>query len=237
MNKAEKYRFGAVIVAGGSSCRFGTKNKLFEVLAGIPVFILAIQPFIEICAGRIILVVHPENKLRFAKIAEEYLPSVSIRYVVGGSCRPESVLNGLSAFSPDEIDFVAIHDAARPLLDCDSVRAGFDFACVNGSAVFSSKITDTVKYLKSLDSAIISKTVDRDYLWAAETPQIFRFAEILKAYNFAVKDLKSFTDDSSIMEAAGFEVKIFPSPFKNIKVTIEQDIILAEALLRKDIGK
>ena len=233
MKKAEKFKFGALIVAGGSSRRFGAKNKLLEKIRGVPVFIRSMQPFIELCFGGIILVVSRETDLKFAKIAKEYFPGLSIRYVEGGDTRSESVRNGLHAFSEDEIDFVAIHDAARPLLDTVTVRSAFDFAAANGSAVFSSKITDTVKFLERPDSGVISRTVDRDHLWAARTPQIFKFSEIWKTYHSMGAKLKSFTDDAAVMEASGFEVRVFPSPLSNIKITHPQDILIAEALLEQ----
>jgi 2-C-methyl-D-erythritol 4-phosphate cytidylyltransferase len=237
MNKAEKDKYGAVIVAAGSSLRFGTKNKLFEKISGVPVFIRSIQSFIELCADRIILVVNQDNEQKFAKIAKEYFPKISIRYTEGGDTRAESVYNGLNAFSDGEINLVAIHDAARPLLDAVTLRLAFDFASVNGSAVFSSKITDTVKYLDNPDSGIISRTIDRNHLRAVQTPQIFRFQEIKKAYQSLKTNLKSFTDDSAVMEAFGFEVKIFSSPSVNIKITRPHDILIAEALLRQNIEK
>lgn len=232
MKNSLKCTFGALIAAGGISKRFG-KNKLLEKIAGIPVFVYSVRPFAEVCPDKIVLVVNSDNKMEFAKIAKEYLPDISIRFIDGGGTRAESVLNGLSAFAENEVDFVAIHDAARPLLDSTVLRDAFDFASRNGSAVFSSKITDTVKYLDSPDSGIISKTIDREHLWAARTPQIFRLTEIKRAYRLAGSKLSLFTDDSAVMEASGFKVRIFPSPPQNIKITHEHDISIAEAFLER----
>ena len=136
---------GIIIVAGGSSSRYGQKNKLFENLGGLPVFLHSIKnfaPFAE--KDSLILVVPQGQKNSFAEQIEKYLPQTKVKLVSGGSCRTESVKNGLAALPPGT-QIAAIHDAARPLADgrllldlVNTVQTG------NCGAIAAEKMIDSV---------------------------------------------------------------------------------------------
>ena len=108
---------GIIIVAGGSSSRYGQKNKLFENLGGLPVFLHSIKNFAPFAEKESLILVIPQGqKNSFVEQIEKYLPQTEVKLVSGGSCRTESVKNGLAALPPDT-RIAAIHDAARPLAD------------------------------------------------------------------------------------------------------------------------
>ncbi|HRU01750.1 MAG TPA: IspD/TarI family cytidylyltransferase [Victivallales bacterium] len=220
------------MVAGGSSRRFG-KNKLFEKILNLPVFILSIIPFtlISQCKNNIVLVINSEFKDAFSSDLQKYLPSAKIKIINGGTTRAESVKNGLIALSPVSPDLVAVHDAARPLIDISLIRKAFLYAQKNSSAVFAYPLSDTIKLINKKNMTI-KKTLDRKYLWAAQTPQIFRYTELLDAYEKEKKSLHNFTDDASIMESAGYKIKIFPSSQINLKITYQTDLLIANAICK-----
>jgi len=233
MKKNDSSIFSAIVVAGGSSKRFG-KNKLFEKISKIPVFIHSLIPFTFIpqCKNNIVLVINTKFEDDFSFYLQKYLPFVKIKIVNGGATRAESVKNGLIALSKVSPNLVAIHDAARPLIDKTLIEKAFLYAKKSGSAVFAYPLSDTIKVVRDKKNLLISNTLDRDYLWAAQTPQIFRYSELLEAYNREKKSLHKFTDDASIMELAGYKVKIFPSSPINLKITYHTDLIIANAIYK-----
>jgi len=202
---------------------------LFAKIAGIPVFVRSLMPFRNICENRIVLVVPPKLKDSFKKISRKFCPNVNIKYADGGRSRTDSVANGLEAISSLSLDLVAIHDAARPLIKEGNISLAFRFAAKHGSAIVSSRISDTIKFVNK-DNKIL-KTVDREYLISAQTPQIFKFNEIKRAYQKISKIKKSFSDDASVMEFLGQNVKVFITEDPNIKITYPKDLKLANALM------
>ncbi len=219
----------AVIVAGGSGKRFGKDNKLLAEIAGVPVFIRSTLPFLKTCKGLIVIVVPAKLRADFERISSEHFSPGAVLFSNGGKLREDSVRSGLDALRNSNPDFVAIHDAARPMVTERTVAEAFAFAQENGSAVVSAKLTDTVKLADT--HGRIERTLDRAFLWAAQTPQIFRYSEISFAYGRAAGKRKPFTDDASAMEAAGFRAVVFPGEPANIKITYSSDIRTAEALL------
>ncbi len=224
--KSKNNRFGALIVAGGCGRRFGKKNKLFAKIAEIPVFVKAILPFKNICENRIVLVVPESLQDEFKKLAKKFIPDIPIKYAYAGKERTDSVANGLAAMSGNNLDFIAIHDAARPLITEKLISEAFTFAVKNNSAVVSARISDTIK--KTNDKDEIINTLDRNNLWAAQTPQIFKYHDIIVAYKKVIGSNKKFTDDAAVMEFSGFKVKIFENISVNTKITYPYDIPIAK---------
>lgn len=227
---------GIVIVAGGGSSRYGRKNKLLERLNELPVFVHSIRNFLDVVTEKqIILVVPEKEKEHFVKELEHYLPHCKIMIVNGGKTRLKSVHNGLNAISED-IKFVAVHDAARPLASADILVECVKSAKKFGSAVPAKRFIDTVK--RTLHKNKVVETLDRENLWIVETPQIFQREALISAYEKALGNKKKdFTDDAGIMEAAGEDVYLVENLDCNIKITYPSDLILAEFWLTKKTVK
>ena len=220
---------GIIIVAGGSSSRYGQKNKLFENLGGLPVFLHSIRnfaPFTE--KDSLILVVPQGQKNSFAEQIEKYLPQTEIKLAPGGSCRTESVKNGLAAL-PSTTQIAAIHDAARPLA---GVQLLLDLVNTvqteNCGAIAAEKMIDSVCRTDSEND--INESVARENLWRIQTPQVFPYSAICDAYR-QLGDIE-LTDDSAAARACGIKVKVCSNTRPNPKLTLPGDLPLLSYLLK-----
>lgn len=219
-----------IIVAAGSSRRMKGKNKLFLELNGIPVIAKTLLAF-ENCEKirNIILVTRDEDILPMQSLAERYMITKLSDIVCGGENRQKSVLNGFSRLDENDKN-VLIHDGARPLVSeriiCDVTAALEKYSAVTCAV----KLKDTVKQTDK-DGKVI-KTLDRESLVAVQTPQGVNISKYLKATENA--ELSLFTDDTSIMEAAGYDVFTVEGDYKNIKITTPEDILAAEAMREAD---
>jgi 2-C-methyl-D-erythritol 4-phosphate cytidylyltransferase len=220
---------GVIIVAGGSSSRFGGKNKLLEKINGIPLFIYSIKCFVKKCNEKNIILVCSKDYIEIYKaISKEFLPDNSISFTLGGKTRSESVINGLKCLK-NKLNFVAIHDAARPLVNEEIIKKCYESCKKSGSGVAAKKITDTVKLTDNKNKVL--KTVNRENLWAIETPQIFNLQELSLAYK-KITDKNIFvTDDAGAMEIFGTDVSLVENPAPNIKVTYSTDLNYLKYLL------
>ena len=166
-----------------------------------------------------------------SKIVEKYGFKKVKEVVVGGEERQDSVYNGLKRVAKD-CDIVLIQDGARPFLTEDLITRSIEGAEKHKAAVVAVSCIDTIKFAqKEKDMAI--ETLDREYLWMAQTPQTFRYEIILEAYKKAEKEKFRGTDDASLVERLGIAVKIVRGSYNNIKITTPQDLILAEAILKR----
>ena len=219
----------AVVVAAGSSVRMGGKDKIFLPVSGIPVVARSLLAY-ENCGdvSEIVVVTKESSIEEIRKLAEEYKISKLKAVVSGGATRAESVKNGVLAASA-EADFVAIHDGARPLiLPEDISRCARDaFRC--GGAVLAVPVTDTIKYGKK--NGFVEYTPAREKLFAAQTPQIFDIRIYKAAMERAFRELSDWTDDSRIFENDARKVFLTPGKRYNIKITSQEEILTAEALL------
>jgi 2-C-methyl-D-erythritol 4-phosphate cytidylyltransferase len=217
---------GIIIAAAGTSSRFGSDDKLLEKLDGMPLFLHSIRNFYPLCpAGNMIVVVNPEKLVEFENIAGTYLSGYQLSFVAGAKLRAESVRNGLAALAP-QTKFVAIQDAARPWSSSGLLEKCLAAARLHGGAIPAKAVVDTLKHTRK-DGRIID-TVRRDNLWRVETPQVFNLEQLLDA-NKRISDTDmEFTDDASIMEAAGYEVYIVCSQERNMKITYRKDIMNEE---------
>jgi len=225
----------AIIVAAGSSERFGSGvPKQFKEVCGRPLLAWAISRFEA--AGQIDQVV--------VVVAEEYLlytsehvidPYDFSKIVVGGQTRRESVLKGLESL-PLSVEYVAIHDGARPLVVPTDIDRAVEVAVAERAAIVAVRATDTVK--RSREGYVLS-TLERDSLYLAQTPQVFQYDLIMAAHKEAanVNYADRFTDDAAMVEAHGFKVKIVEATSPNIKVTTRDDLVLVEALLTKELDE
>ena len=213
---------GIIIAAAGTSSRFGSSDKLMEKIDGMPLFLHSIKKFYPLCpTGNMIVVVNPEKMMEFEKNAANYLPECKLKFVAGAEIRAESVRNGLKALAP-QTKFVAIQDAARPWATTTLLEKCLASARLHGGAIPAKAVVDTLKRTGK-DGRIVD-TVGRDNLWMVETPQVFNLEQLLDA-NKRISDMNvEFTDDASIMEAAGYEVYIVCNQEKNMKITYDKDI-------------
>ena len=211
---------GVIIAAGGSSRRYGEKDKLLEKLGAMPVFLHSICNFLPLTApGNLVVAVRQEALADFRQIADEYLVGNQIRWVAGGADRVASVCNALAAL-PLKRGVVAIHDAARPLASAGLLTRVVDAARVYGGAIAASKVADSLKLAD--DSGFIVNPVSREMVYHAETPQAFD----LEKYRDACGRLDGAvpTDDAEIMRLAGFPVKLVDSMQWNMKLTSPGDL-------------
>lgn len=157
---------------------------------------------------------------------------VKVRTVIGGSSRAISVLNALDNLkqnSKNKIDWVLVHDAARPLVNPDDINKLIDTVIVHQKGgILASKVKDTIK--RSHCEHVL-ETVPRDDLWQAMTPQIFKFDELHKSLNDALSQNIEMTDEASAMEWAGFDVMLVPGRSDNFKITTPEDLQLASFYL------
>jgi 2-C-methyl-D-erythritol 4-phosphate cytidylyltransferase len=194
------------------------RPKQFLPLAGKAVVEWTIEVFRKIKTVEQIVLAVPEDDLERAK-------NLGVTVVAGGEERGDSVKNGLKAISPD-CDLVIIHDGARPLITPDIIEKAISEAKEYGAAIVGVPAKDTIKRVG--DDLVIKDTVDRQALWQAQTPQIFKYEIITRAY--AKK--RSATDDAKLVEDLGIKVKMVMGSYENIKITTPEDLIVAEAILR-----
>lgn len=216
-----------IVVAAGSSSRMNGVNKQLAEIRDIPIIIRTLQAF-ENCnaVSNIILVVRDEDLFQIQFLCEKYMINKLTDIVCGGKNRQESVLKGFARLDKN-CEKVLIHDGARPFVTdeiiCSVAKALDEFS----AAACGIKVKDTVKQIDS--DGLVLKTVPRENLVAVQTPQGVRVADYLKATEKA--DISLFTDDTSIMESAGFKVCITEGSYRNIKITTKEDLLLAETFL------
>lgn len=216
-------RVAAVIVAAGAGKRFGGKvRKQFVSLSGRPIFEWSVLAFKKLPQVRQIVLVVPPSQIGSFK---NFPTRRGIDIAAGGAERVDSVRAGLSAVRPD-IDIVAIHDGARPLVDTATILKSFSAAGKVGGALVCVQARDTVKFSSG---KTVNKTILRNNIWLAQTPQVFKKKVIDSAY--AKLKTKHVTDDAQVAEMAGYKVAIVPGNYSNIKITDKQDLKIAKLFL------
>ncbi len=229
-------RFAVILPAAGQSTRFGDarRKKPFVELKGRPVWVRAAELFVNReDVVQSLICIAPEDVAWFKERFTANLAFMNIEIVPGGATRAESVQNALARI-PADVDFVAIHDAARPLLAQKWVDAVFAAAEQSGAAVPAVPISSTVKRVQD---GVITETMDRAGLYAAQTPQVFARQLLLDAY--ARRDGFEATDDAQLVERIGQSVAIVEGWPINLKITTQGDFKMAESLidaLPKDDG-
>lgn len=218
----------AVIVAGGSSRRMGF-NKLTAELEGRPVLAWSVSAFNNCQAvDALVLVCAASARAELEKITRAAAPTKLKAVVEGGAHRHLSVAEGLEAVAADAA-MIAVHDAARPLVDAAMIERCLETARNTGAAACARRVNDTLKRIN--DEGFIVESVDRANLWAVETPQIFR-AELLRhAYAEVIATGGYVSDETSAVQAAGAPVALVDTPEWNGKITYPADLALARVVL------
>ena len=223
----------AIIVAGGSGERFGDpRGKQFVELCGLPLMSWSIMAFDRApSVARIVVVCAPE---RSSQVEKDVLSQLTLAKPVvlapSGVTRQDSVRSGLGVV-PRELEFVAVHDAARPLVETEQIEACVAAVRADASLAGAILAIRSIDTLKLVEGTTIIATPDRSFYWAAQTPQVFRTTRLAAAHRAAVRDEYQGTDDASLVERLGGRVRVVESTRDNIKVTMPEDLAIAEATL------
>jgi 2-C-methyl-D-erythritol 4-phosphate cytidylyltransferase len=220
----------AIIVAAGSSRRMGF-DKLFAIIAGKPVIAHAINAFEQANSVAEIIVVAGEDRHdEIRKISHDRSFKKVRSIITGGERRQDSVRAGLENLSRDA-RYVAVHDAARPLVRSEQIERVFEQCRVHGSAALAEPISDTLK--RADVDLMVTASVDRHQLCAMQTPQIFERVLIEEAYRVVFANKVSVTDEVSAVERLGRKVFLVPTEDFNFKITYPRDLALAEFVLKQ----
>jgi 2-C-methyl-D-erythritol 4-phosphate cytidylyltransferase len=224
-----------IITAAGTGSRFAKGKpaalpKQFQLLLGKPVILHSLLKFQK--EKRVKSITISSSKDFFDKlhnIASKNGISKLRSLVEGGNTRFESVRNAYNEISCAQEDLIMIHDAARPNIQKADISRLIDVGEKKGEVILGTKISETVKRCRE---GVITETVNRDDLWLIHTPQVFRYDILSKSYILA-GSRTDFTDESSLVENAGFEVNIIQGEPGNIKITSPADIAVLKKLMDK----
>jgi len=216
----------ALIVAGGKGTRIKSKTpKQFLELNGLPVLMHTILAFYRYSDKIKIILVLPEDDFStWEQLCNQYNFHKPVILQRGGESRFQSVKNGLDKIDGDGL--VAIHDGVRPMVNEDIIGASYRLAAVHQCAVAAVRLKESIR-MTDQDQ---TKAVDRSRFRLIQTPQTFRVPLIKEAYK--QKEDPSLTDDASVAERAGYPISLFEGSYENIKITTNEDLVVAEALLK-----
>ena len=214
------FKVNAIIPAGGTSSRFGNKNKLLEKIYDKEVIRYTIEAFEKSEVDEIIICA---NINIIEELKEIFKNSQKVKIIEGGATRQESVFNGLKA---SECDYVLIHDGARPMISTDLINSAIEEVKTKKALTVATKTIDTIKEV--IDGKIV-RTIDRAKLYNTQTPQAFEYNLIKDAHMKLYG--KNFTDDAGMLDELGQTVYILNGSYKNIKITTQNDIDIAKIYL------
>ena len=222
--------FAVILPAAGKSSRFRDQyyKKPFAPLAGRPVWMYSAEKFANRDdVKQTILVISKEDREMFQQKYAGNAAILGIEVVEGGAERADSVQAALARVS-NKIDFVAVHDAARPCLAGEWIDRVFEAAEKSDAAILGVPVSRSLKRVGK--SGQVSETVPRDNIWIAQTPQVFRRQLLLDA--FAARGSTNPTDESALVEACGHKVTVVPGSPINLKITSKDDLRIADQLLK-----
>lgn len=225
-------RVCAIVVAAGKGKRMGANiNKQFLHIKDKPILYYTLKAFETCTYINEIVLVAAESELQYCKtnIIEGYGFKKLKCIVSGGAERTDSVYNGLLASSGSSI--VLIHDGARPFIDNRIIEAGIKYAKEYGACSCGVIPKDTIK-IKASDG-FSETTLERNRLFAVQTPQCFEYNLILNCHEKVKKSNLHFTDDTSVVEYCGHKVYLYEGSYNNIKITTPEDLLMAENILEK----
>ncbi len=235
MDHQQEHRAAAILVAAGNSTRMrqtaGGRKALAE-LGGKTVLEHCCAAFDATPSiSEIVLVAHPEDLAQIQRMARELPAMVKVSAVLpGGAERTDSVSKGVDACA-EEVELVAIHDGARPFVTPELIQRCVEIAAFRGAAVAALPLTDTVKL--SADGGHVEKTLDRNVLWGAQTPQVFQRKRFLELLSKAKSQGFKPTDDAALWEVYVGPVPLAQGERLNFKLTTPEDLELARAILER----
>ena len=221
----------AIILAGGKGKRMGSAiSKQFIDIKGKPIIYYTLKKFSENKKIDNIIVVLAEDEVKYFK--ENILKKYELRInkiVIGGKERQDSVYNALKSLKNSSTDIVLIHDGARPFISERIINEGIKFAEIYGAAAPGVMPKDTIKVKNEKNFSV--DTPNRANLVSIQTPQVFKFDEILECHEKIRYNGEKVTDDTMVVEKYGYSVYLYDGEYTNIKVTTPEDLILAERLI------
>src|SRR3989344_9565318 len=221
----------AIIVAGGKGKRMHTRiNKLFLLLNKEPIIYHAIKKFQDSKnINKIILVIRPEDRNKFGAIIKKNNFNKIIKVVDGGIERQDSVYNGIKAIdNAKDDDIILIHNAVNPFVDEATINNCISATKKYGAAVVGFPAKDTIKVVQD---GFVRQTIDRRLVWQVQTPQAMKYFLAKKAFEIAYRDGYYSTDDVSLVEKIGGQVKVVYCDRSNIKITDQHDLAYANKLV------
>lgn len=230
MNK--KFFNSALIVAAGNSTRMGKGySKIFEPILDKPSIYYTLKTFEKNdLIDEIIIVCKENDKENLENILSENNIQKFKCFALGGSSRQESVFSGLKKINP-YTDFVVIHDAARILVTDEIITNVIKDAHINQFSIPCVGVKDTIKIVNK--DGFVENTPNRSNLYQVQTPQVFEKSIYEKAITLAFENGKDYTDDSQLLENAGYRVHIVLGSYENMKLTTVEDIPIFENILRE----
>jgi 2-C-methyl-D-erythritol 4-phosphate cytidylyltransferase len=231
MRTAEEH-FGVLLPAAGRSIRFGTgRSKLLEELGGEPIIRRSVRAFlVRSDVKSLVIATSAESASELSTALGDFARDPRVRFCTGGASRAESVRNALQNIGA-ELDWVAVHDAARPLVSQTLIDRTFAAARKYGAAVPALPVSLTIKEAEGPLPAKVLRTVPRQKLWAMQTPQVMRRDALEAAFARCPLPLDQVTDDVQLLELAGQEVWLVDGEEQNLKITTAADLHLAELML------
>ena len=223
-------KFAVILPAAGGSSRFKHPHykKQFAPLSGRAVWLHTAERFVNRDdVDQVILAISPDDREYFSDKFGSNIAFMDMDLTTGGATRAETVEKALAKVKP-EIDFVCVHDAARPCVAEDWITRIFDAAKKHEAVIFGLPIAGTIKRVSANHG--ITETVDREGLWEAQTPQVFARQLLLDA--FAKRDGFAATDEAQLLERIGVDVHVLPGSPVNLKITTQEDLRLAEHALK-----
>ncbi len=223
----------AIIVAGGKGIRMGAATrKQYMLLAGKPILCHTLDVFDACpCIAEIYLVVPPDDLAICAEKQSAFLSyHKKIHLVAGGIERQDSVFQGIQAVFGRRCEVVVIHDAVRPFVSSRLIEACVGEARVSGACITGLPAVETAKVVRS---GLVERTMDRDSIWMAQTPQAFDLDLIRAAHEKARLDHFMGTDDAMLVERLGRKIRIIPGSRLNMKITTPEDLALAEGIIHR----
>ena len=221
-----------------SAEKAGTSRKQFMLLEGSPILLHTVRKFAAVNrVTDIVVAVRPEDREWVSGMLAREFPPGRVRVVEGGDSRQQSVENALGTLPPDT-DLVAVHDAVRPFIDLETIRKVLDAAAEAGAAIVGVPAVDTVKQVSRGTGRVrIRATLPRDKVVLAQTPQVFRYDVLKRAFDAARMDGFMGTDESSLVERQDVEVIVVPGSDRNIKITKPGDMHLAKLFLSEELAR
>jgi 2-C-methyl-D-erythritol 4-phosphate cytidylyltransferase len=221
---------GVIIVAAGKGTRLGGPLKQYRRLAGVPVVLRALRPFTSHPDIAQVALVLPPGEVTAPPDFLAELRGPALLLVPGGAERRDSVAAGLAALR-DDCAVVLVHDGARPFVDRDVIDGVIRGARAGEGAIAAVRLSDTLKEADPTDPGRVARTVSRERLWRAQTPQGFPRA-LLERAHAGSRQNGTATDDAALVEACGGVVRLVPDTPRNLKITTAEDFAVAECLAR-----
>jgi 2-C-methyl-D-erythritol 4-phosphate cytidylyltransferase len=222
----------------GSAEKTGTSRKQFMLLDGSPILLHTVRKFAgSPRVSEIVVAVRADDVEWVGGMVSRAFPGKPVHVVEGGNSRQQSVSNALNSIAPDT-DLVAVHDAVRPFIEPETIEKVLDEAAETGAAIVGVPAVDTVKQvIRGTSHVRIRSTLPREKLVMAQTPQVFRYELLKRAFETAQADGFTGTDESSLVERLDVEVSVVMGSDRNIKITKPGDMDLAHLFYRSEITK